>query len=108
MTSGESKFFAFLGVFLTLIGFLLALLMKRKDHYVIYYGKQGLILFFFGILLWILYFISDTFNLVNADAVGTGFALLFIIAWTTGWIYSLSGYEKPIPVIGKLADKIKI
>ena len=42
--SNERKLLAFLAVFLTLIGFILALLLKRDDKYVMHYAKQGLVL----------------------------------------------------------------
>jgi len=108
MTSGESKFFAFLAVFLTLIGFILALILKRKDTYVIYYAKQGLILFFFSILLWVLYLVLDNLALVDSDFVAQAFILLFLVTWTVSWVQSLSGSERPIPLIGKIGEKIRI
>jgi len=108
MASGEARFFAFLAVFLTLIGFVLALLVKRKDTYVIYYAKQGLILFLFAVFLWLVNLILDNLAVIDGDIVGQGFILLFILTWTVSWINSLSGSERAVPIIGKLGEKIKL
>lgn len=103
----DSKLFAFLGVCLTIIGFIIALAAKKNDKYVMYYGKQGLILFIASIIAWIagmvLWFIPVLGGLL--------FAVLYLgllALWVFGMIYSLSGQMKPVPLIGKFADLIKI
>jgi uncharacterized membrane protein len=103
----EKKLYAFLGVFLTVIGFIIALVTKKDDKYVMFYAKQGLVLFFGWIIagfaamvLWVVpafgHFIS-----------GLIYLLVFIL-WIIGIIYSLSGEMKKIPIVGDLAEKIKI
>jgi len=108
MGQGEQLFFAFLAIFLTIVGFLLALIVKRRDTYVMYYGKQGLVLFFFGLGLWIINYLLLEFNFISGNTVGGLFSLLFIILWTVGIVHSLSGQQVAVPVIGTLGEKIKL
>ena len=41
----DSKLFAFLGVLLTVIGYIIVMVARKEDKYAMYYAKQGLILF---------------------------------------------------------------
>jgi uncharacterized membrane protein len=99
----EKKLYAFLGVFLTVIGFIIVLATKKDDKYAMHYGKQGLILFFAWIVIWIFAMIP---------LIGWILMPLLWIAWLILWIigivYSFSGEMKNIPLIGQFADKIKI
>ncbi|MFA6461266.1 MAG: DUF4870 domain-containing protein [Candidatus Woesearchaeota archaeon] len=105
--SQEDKGFAFLGIFLTVIGFLLVLLLKKQDKYAMYYAKQGLVLFIGFVLVniasWFVSWIPIIGNIITA-VLWAG----MIILWILGLVYSLSGEEKEIPIIGEFADKIKI
>jgi len=103
----EGKLFAFLGIFLTVIGFVIVLLTKKENKYAMYYAKQGLVLFFGYVAMAIVNLI-----LVWIPYVGwiltTVLWLGLLVLWVIGIIYSLSGEEKPIPLIGQIAEKIKI
>lgn len=47
---GDDKIlFAFLATFLSIIGFIIALIAKKDDKYVMFYAKQSLIVFIFAI-----------------------------------------------------------
>lgn len=100
----EGKIFAFLGVFLTIIGFIIVLLAKKDNKYAMYYAKQGLMLFIVGIVFamlgWILIFIPFL-----GLAISWILNLLLAILWIMGWVYALQGEMKPIPVIGVYAEK---
>ena len=99
----DSKLFAFLAVFLTIIGFLIALLAKRKDKYVMFYAKQSLII----ILAWI---IAGGIMIIPIVGWITGpllYALTFIL-WIITWINSLSGKQKDTWIIGDFAKKINL
>lgn len=99
----DSKLFAFLGVLLGLIGFLIVLIARKNDKYAMYYGKQGLILFIAAVIVGAIgrlmvftgWYIVSTLNFV------------LLILWIFGIVYSLSGKEKPVPIIGRLAEKFK-
>lgn len=109
MAKGESdrKLLAFLGVFLTVIGFIIALAVKRNDKYVMYYGKQGLVLFIAWMIAWVASIIL-MFVPVLGRLVMMALYVGLLVLWVFGLIYSLSGKMKPVPVIGKFADLIKL
>lgn len=105
--SDDDKVFAFLGVFLTIIGFIIVLLAKKDNKYAMYYAKQGLVLFIVAVIvgviggiIWWIPFVGFIINQL--------LWLFLLILWIIGIIYSLSGETKPIPLIGIYADKIKI
>jgi len=111
----DDKVFAFLGVFLTVIGFLIVMLTKKDSKYAMYYGKQGLVLFISWIVAWIAgLVVGAIFGMI--PILGWIFSILiglviwggFLILWVIGLIYSLSGEMKPIPIVGQFADKINI
>jgi uncharacterized membrane protein len=103
----DTKLFAFLGVFLTLIGFIIVLLTKKEDKYAMYYAKQGLILFIAWVIAWVVMMIF-AFVPVLGWIIDVLLWILLVVLWVIGIIYSLSGEQKPIPVIGALAEKIKL
>ena len=102
----DSKTFAFLAIFLGLVGFIIALVTKKDDKYVMFYAKQSLALIIVAVGLYIIGFVLSIVTL------GIGFFFLFPIIWLIiavlwfiGWLNALSGQEKYIPVIGRLGDK---
>ena len=100
MTKKESdrKIFAWLAAFLAIVGFLIALAVKKDDKYVMFYAKQGLVLglgfILSGILSWI-------------PIVGWIFSIFIFILWIITWINALSGKEKNTWLVGDLASKFK-
>ncbi len=99
----DGKAFAFLGVFLGIIGFVIVLLAKKENKYAMYYAKQGLVLTIAYVAVWVVMLIP-----VLGWIVGILASLLLFVLWIIGWINALSGKEKPIPLIGQYADKINI
>ena len=100
----EGKIWAFLGVFLTIIGFIIVLLAKKDNKYAMYYAKQGLMLFIASIVLailgWILMFIP-----ILGIVIYWVLYLVLVILWIMGWVYALQGTMKPVPIIGKYAEE---
>lgn len=103
----EGKIFAFLGVFLTIIGFLIVLLAKKENKYAMYYAKQGLVLFIAYVAAWVVGMIMNLLPVIG-NIIMTVLYVILAILWVVGWIYALSGERKPIPVIGQFADMIKV
>ena len=106
-SNDDRKLLAFLGVFLMVIGFIIALAAKKNDKYVMYYGKQGLVLFIAcviimaaGTILWSIPVLGGL--IMSLSYIGV------IVLWVVGLINSLSGEMKPVPVMGHFANKIKI
>lgn len=101
----EGKLFAFLGVFLTILGFIIVLLAKKDNKYALYYAKQGLVLFIGWVIIAVL---GSIIPIIGWFIIlPLGYLLMFIL-WIIGIVYSLSGEEKPIPMIGQFAEKFKI
>ena len=101
MTKGDEKIiYAWLATFLTIIGFIIAIASKKNDKYVMFYAKQGLILFIGQIIIWIL---TNIFGWI------INFVWMFwIVLWLMAWINALSGEKKDTWLIQELAKKIKI
>jgi uncharacterized membrane protein len=95
--NSDSKLFAFLGIFLTLIGFLIAYLTKKDDKYVMFYAKQGLVLFIGFAIAGILV------KIPFVDIIGGLVGIVTFVFWIIGIFYSFSGEMKEIPLIGKIA-----
>jgi uncharacterized membrane protein len=99
----ESRIYAFLAVFLTIIGFIIALLSKRNNEYVMYYAKQGLVLFIIQI------FASGvTVIPIIGSIISVLLWIIFFITWVLAWINALSGKKRRTLIIGKLAKKIRL
>lgn len=110
----ESKVFALLGVLLTIVGFLIVFLTRRNDKYAMYYAKQGLVLFIAAFILQILLgvvlvslFVVPFISWLIGIALWICYVIL-VVLWIVGIVNSLSGKEKPLPLIGVFADKIKL
>ena len=103
----DSKLFAFLGVFLMVIGFIIVYATQKKDRYAMYYAKQGLILFFLWIIGWIITWVLAFIPVLGWIARAL-VGIFILVLWVIGLIYSLSGEEKEIPVVGGFAKLIKL
>lgn len=106
--SDDSKLFAFLAVLLSIIGFIIAILSKKDDDYVMFYAKQSLILFIAWVIFWasLSILVILTFGLFAFLAPIIG--VIFVVFWIIQIIYSLSGEKRETPLIGKFAEKIKL
>lgn len=100
----DKEIFAFLAAFLSIIGFVIAILAKREDKYVMFYAKQSLVIFIIGAVAGAL---SALFSIIPIIGALISFALFIIvfIAWLLSWIHALSGQEKDVPIVGGLARK---
>ena len=95
----DSKGFAFLTTFLSILGFIIALLAKKDDKYVMFYAKQSLVVF----IAWI---IAAILSIV--PVLGWILEVIVLVLWVISWVYALSGKEKEVPIIGKFARKFNI
>ena len=99
----DGKVFAFLGVFLGIIGFIIVLLAKKENKYAMFYAKQGLVL----TIAWVILAIIAIIPILGWIVYMVG-SIIMLVLWIIGWVYALSGDEKHIPLIGQYADKINI
>ncbi|MBW3004979.1 DUF4870 domain-containing protein [Candidatus Woesearchaeota archaeon] len=100
----EGKIFAFLAYLLSIIGFLIVLLAKKDNKFAMYHAKQSLVLFIVYMIGWVI--------LVFIPFLGWGLLpvwwVIMVIMTIIGIINAVTGKEKPLPIIGKYAKKIKI
>jgi uncharacterized membrane protein len=92
--------FAFLASFFTIIGFIIALILWKEDKYVMYYAKQGLVLFIGQVVLVVL--TPLLFFLVPI------LWIFWIVLWVLVWINALSGKRRSVFIISDLAKKIDL
>ena len=94
----DRKLYAFISSFFTIVGFIIALILWRKDKYIMHYAKPGLVLFIAQAVIIVLgpflYFLSSVLW------------VLWVILWIVSWMNSFSGKMKKTFLIGDLADKI--
>mgnify|MGYP001598163078 FL=1 len=106
----DSMLFAFLATFLSIIGFIIALIAKRDDKYVMYYAKQSLVVFIATLLLsaagWVFWGIITLLWLGNL--LWWIAQLIIFLLWLISWVNALSGKMKPTPVIGHFARNFKL
>ena len=100
----EGKIFAFLAYLLSIIGFLIVLLAKKDNKFAMYHAKQSLVLFIVYIIGWIIL----AFIPVLGWAVLPIWWILMLIFTIIGIVNALAGKEKPLPIMGKYAKKIKL
>jgi len=104
--NSDSKMFAFLAVFLSVLGFIIAILVKRKDKYVMFYAKQSLVLFLAGIFVKVLTFLL-MITIVGQIAIPVAW-VIYIVLWIIAVVNSVSGKQKETPWIGHYARSIDL
>ncbi|HIJ11284.1 TPA: hypothetical protein HA278_04465 [Candidatus Woesearchaeota archaeon] len=103
----DGKIYAFLGIFLMVVGFLIVFLTKKENKYAMFYAKQGLILFIVVVLVQVTIAILRIVPFIG-DVVTTILWIGLTILWLIGLIYSLSGEQKDIPLVGEYARKLNL
>ena len=99
--------FAWLATFLSLIGFIIALIARRKNKYVMYYTKQSIVIFVMGAIVGVIQRVIDIIPFMGG-LISFALGVLIFIAWLISWINALSGKEKDIPIISEWAEKIRL
>jgi len=99
----DSKLFAFFATFLSILGFLIALVARRENKYVMFYAKQSLVVFATYIIAVIIGILPGIGKVLGPIA----FLIVFIF-WLLSWIYALSGKMKEVPFIGKYQKEINL
>lgn len=103
----EGKIFAFLGVFLTILGFIIVLLAKKENKYAMFYAKQGLVLGIAWVIVWVVGWVLAFIPIIGWLILTVAYILL-VVLWIIGFVNALSGKEKALPLIGQFADKFNI
>ena len=79
--------------------FLIPLNLYKKDEFIQYHAKQGVILFILAVVL------TFTFWLPILAWVCW---LAFLVIWVTGIINVLSGKLEPVPVVGLIGERVPL
>lgn len=103
--SGESKLFAFLAYFLGLVGFIIVLLAKKKDAFAMYHAKQSLVLIITAVIV----HVSGKYIPIIGWFIIWPIGVIFVaICWIIGIIRAIIGDKKPLPIIGKYGERLKL
>ncbi len=101
-TVEEGKIWAFIGYWWIL--FLVPLLAKKDNKFALFHGKQGMVLFVLEVIIWILSYIP----VIGWFIIGPIGSIICIILAIVGMVKSLQGHYWKMPVLGDIAEKIKI
>lgn len=103
----DSKGYAFITTFFSIIGFIIAILAWKKDKYVMYYAKQSLVIFIISVIASALGGVLSFIPVLGS--IISGVLNLFVaILWIFSWVYALSGDQKPIFFVSDYAKKINL
>jgi len=103
----DSKLIVFLITFLSIVGFIIYLLVQKKDEYTKFYAKQSLVVFIAaviaGIIGWIVMWIP-----ILGGIIKFGLSVIVILLWVLSWVYALSGDKKEVPLVGHYGRNISL
>jgi len=100
-SNDDKTLFAFIASFFTIIGFIIALAIKKDDKYVMFYAKHGLVLFITQIIVGFIFMIP----IIGWFLIGPILWIFWLVLWLITWINALSGKTKKTFIIGDLAEK---
>jgi uncharacterized membrane protein len=103
----DSKGYAFIATFFSIVGFIVALLAWRKDKYVMYYANQSLVIFIISVIVSAIGGIISFIPILGSIIQGV-LNLFVAIIWIFSWVYALSGEKKPVFLVGDYAKKINL
>jgi uncharacterized membrane protein len=106
-TSGiDGKTIAIISYF-SVVGWIIAFVLftSNKSQMAAYHLRQSLALILCGIACYIIYFILLFIGFFLAFLPGILGIALFVL-WIIGLIAAINGQEKPVPVIGNMAQEI--
>lgn len=86
---------------LPILGFVLVMILNKKDSFAVYYAKQGLVL---GLATLVLQALLTVTIILSPLAMLVGIGSL--VLWVLSVINAVSGKEKPTPLTGALVKKL--
>jgi len=102
-STDEGRIWAFLAYFLSIVGFILVLALKKDNKFAMFHAKQSLVLF----VIYIAGYVVLMFIPILGWIVMMFWWLVFLILSIIGIINALTGKEKALPIIGGFAEKLK-
>jgi len=86
---------------LPILGYVLVMILNKKDSFALYYAKQGLVLGLATIVLQVLLMVTV---ILSPLTLLVGPAAL--VLWVLSVVNAVSGKEKPTPLTGVLVKKL--
>jgi len=86
---------------LPILGYILVLLLNKKDSYAMFYAKQGLVLGLAAVILQVLLVVTVILSPLSL-IVGPA----SLVLWVMSVLNAVSGKEKETPLVGKLARRL--
>jgi len=103
--SGESRFWAFIAYLFGIVGFVIVLLLKKKDAYAFYHAKQSVVL----CLSWFVVYMAGLFiPFIGWFIIWPLGNLAMFVLWILGVFNALTGKQKKLPLIGQFGEKINL
>lgn len=116
--SKQSRTLAFLAYLLSILGWLYVLLFQRKDRLALYHAKQSLVLTLvvvgsvvvWFLASWVLSWVPLAGPLLAAALFSQVILVgIFVIGlWILGMVSALQTRTRPLPIVGKWAERISI
>lgn len=103
----EKILYAWLATFLSIVGFVIAIIAKRDDEYVMYYAKHSLVIFIMGAVAGAISYLLGWIMIIGWIIKFALFIIIFII-WLLSWLYALEAEEKAIPIVTSWANKFNL
>jgi uncharacterized membrane protein len=92
----DSKLYAFLTAFLSIVGFIIAMILWKDDELVMYYAKHSLVIFIGWVIAAALWWIP---------ILGRILSVLILVVWIISWAFALTGEKKDMWILTQLAEK---
>ena len=116
--NASKRHLAFIAYLVPVLGWLYGLLFERKDEFVLYHAKQAMMLTIaavvapvaWAVAAWILVWVP----VVGPVLAASLFALVIlaylclVVIWIVGMVNALQAKAKPLPVVGRWAERISI
>lgn len=93
----KSKLIALLS-YLSIL-FIFPLNYGKKDEYIQYHAKQGVVLFILAIAVTFSFWLPVVCWIL---------LIAYLVIWATGVINVLTGKKEPVPLVGRIAERISI
>ena len=103
----DKKLFAFLATFLSIVGFVIALVARKNDEYVMFYAKQSLVIFIIGAVAGVIQSIISFIPIIGW-IISFALFVIVILIWVMSWMFAVSGEKKEVPIVGEWAKKINL
>ena len=114
----KQRVLAFLAYLFSALGWLYVLLFQRENKLAVYHAKQSLVLTLVAIgsfIVWLLGSWTISWVPLAGPLIAAAMfsqviliCLYLIVAWIIGMVYALQTRMRPLPLVGKWAERLPI